>query len=167
MQLKECTGERGCGRMLPLDSFHKKKSGKYDRNAICKECKVKYDHVRHAEDSIRLTQLANKRQKENPARTNAIQNRRRMRKANNPIPEGWVPVDEEEIKKIFAKSVELGAKDYPVDHIIPVHRGGPHHQWNMSVVTFRDNSSKSSKLDEEIGKIPHCYYRGKPYTISL
>ena len=166
MQLKECTGKRGCGRMLPLDSFHKKKGGKYDRNAICKECKVKYDHVRHANDSERLTQLANKRQKENPARTNAIQSKRRALKKNNPIPEGWVPVDEGEIKKIFAKSVELGARQYPVDHIIPVIKGGPHHQWNLRVISRKENSSKGCKMDEELYDVPYCYYREERYTLK-
>lgn len=166
MMIKECTGKHGCGRMLPLDSFHKKKDGKYGRTSACRECKSKYDHVRHANDSERLTRLACKRQKENPARTNAIQSKRRVMMENNPIPEGWVPVDENEIRRIYKKSSELGARQYPVDHIIPVSKGGPHHQWNLRVISRKENSSKSCKMDEELYDVPYCYYREERYTLK-
>ena len=89
---------------------------------------------------------------------------------NNPIPDWWPPVDLMEIAAIYKKSTELGAWDHPVDHIVPLVIGGPHHQYNLRVVTRRENASKNNKLDdddEKTGNIPYCFYREKPYTISI
>ena len=156
-----------CNRSLPLDAFHKKKTGKQGRNSKCKECKSGYDHIRHERDSERLTKLACIRQKENPVRTSMIQSKRRAAKFNNPIPKEWPPHDKSIEKAMEKKKHELGAKKYHLEHIVPLSRGGPHHHWNLRITEAKPNLSKNSKLDEEIGKVLYCFYREKPYTISI
>jgi len=40
-------------------------------------------------------------------------------------------------------------QNYAVDHIIPVSRGGAHHQRNLRVLTENTNGKKGNKLDSE------------------
>ena len=59
---------------------------------------------------------------------------------------------------------------YHVDHIIPICKGGPHHQKNLRVIESILNNGiggKGSKLDEDWGQVPYCYYREEPYTVKV
>lgn len=47
------------------------------------------------------------------------------------------------IKKIY----EAAPEGYQIDHIIPLSKGGLHHQDNLQYLPSKDNQSKSNKLD--------------------
>jgi len=53
------------------------------------------------------------------------------------------------ITKIYADCPE----DYQVDHIVPLSKGGLHHQDNLCYLTSKDNSVKSNKLPQEVPDI--------------
>jgi 5-methylcytosine-specific restriction endonuclease McrA len=47
------------------------------------------------------------------------------------------------IKKIY----ECAPEGYQIDHIIPLSKGGLHHQDNLQYLPSRDNQSKNNRLD--------------------
>lgn len=51
--------------------------------------------------------------------------------------------DLEKIKDIYLKCPE----GHEVDHIIPISKGGLHHQDNLQYLTIHENRSKGNKLD--------------------
>lgn len=61
-------------------------------------------------------------------------------KRKNQTPED---ADMEKIKEIYLNC----PPGYEVDHIIPVSKGGLHHQDNLQYLTIAENRSKSNKLD--------------------
>lgn len=99
--------------------------------------------------------------------------RRRAAIRNAKIPKGLSTVNE----KIIHEMMELAARrnksagywQFDVDHIIPISRGGFHHQDNLRVTTKRNNrgiGGKHRKLDSEWGKVPYCHYRREYYTFA-
>tara|TARA_R110000868_G_C10891076_1_gene763604 strand:+ start:573 stop:1775 length:1203 start_codon:yes stop_codon:yes gene_type:complete len=143
-------------------------------------------------------ELSRKWRKENPELTAVWrkENREHLRQNNklrnimidnNPIPDTWEPVDDAIIKEIYLRRDELNATymqgddvemngyescklPYHVDHIIPICKGGSHHQKNLRVIESSLNNGiggKGSKLDEDWGQVPYCYYREEPYTVKV
>lgn len=60
--------------------------------------------------------------------------------------------NQNKIEKIYLKArnltVETGIK-HEVDHIVPISKGGKHHENNLQILTQYDNRSKGNKLDWE------------------
>lgn len=50
--------------------------------------------------------------------------------------------DIEKIKEIYANCPE----GYEVDHIIPINKGGLHHENNLQYLTIKENRSKKDRL---------------------
>jgi 5-methylcytosine-specific restriction endonuclease McrA len=53
-----------------------------------------------------------------------------------------IDADLEKIKQIYLRCPE----GYEVDHIIPISRGGLHHQDNLQYLTISENRKKGNKL---------------------
>ena len=51
--------------------------------------------------------------------------------------------DQEKIREIYANCPE----GYEVDHIVPISKGGLHHQDNLQYLSIRDNRRKGNKLN--------------------
>ena len=131
-----------------------------------------------------LTAIWRKENREQLRQNNKLRN---IMIDNNPIPDTWEPVDDAIIKEIYLRRNELNATymqgddvemngyescklPYHVDHIIPICKGGPHHQKNLRVIESILNNGiggKGSKLDEDWGQVPYCYYREEPYTVKV
>jgi hypothetical protein len=61
----------------------------------------------------------------------------------------------EEIKKFYLlaeKLTNLFGEKYCVDHIMPLAKGGKHHQDNLQVITLSDNSRKGAKYPFHVEK---------------
>ena len=48
-QKKKCGGKNGCGKVLPLEEFHKNKKAPDGHQGMCKECKKAHDEKRYAD----------------------------------------------------------------------------------------------------------------------
>lgn len=74
---------------------------------------------------------------------NSARRRARMQEAFDPS------ADYDAIKQIYftarQMSIETGIK-YEVDHIIPISKGGKHHQDNLQIITMTENRKKGSKI---------------------
>lgn len=164
---KVCTK---CGKELTLDNFHKEKAGKYGVTSKCKSCrnaynvdyrKVNVDKIKSYRKSIRNKALLYFKQryennkevirekqrqynKNNRAIRNAAEAKRQATKLNQtPV----LTTEEQQTIKLYYKlSTSLG-RDYHVDHIIPLSKGGLHHPDNLQILCASDNLSKSDKLD--------------------
>jgi 5-methylcytosine-specific restriction endonuclease McrA len=63
--------------------------------------------------------------------------------------------NQEVIKKIYLEASRLTQETgirHEVDHIIPISRGGKHHEDNLRVVTITENRRKGPKLLEELNQ---------------
>ena len=62
--------------------------------------------------------------------------------------------DNNKIKEIYQEAkrlnIEAGYCKYHVDHIIPLSRGGKHHQDNLQIILAEENLKKYNKLPEEL-----------------
>ena len=54
-----------------------------------------------------------------------------------------------------------------VDHIIPLEKGGAHHQDNLRIITFTENASKKDKIDLELGGVWANNVRAKETKAKL
>lgn len=64
--------------------------------------------------------------------------------------------DFSEINKLRKKAnrmEEKTGKKYHVDHIIPLSKGGAHHQDNLRIITAKENMAKGSKLVPSLGGV--------------
>jgi hypothetical protein len=76
------------------------------------------------------------------------QGRRRAR-VRNQIPDD---ADFDKIRKIYQRCKQMCEEtgiEYEVDHIIPIAKGGLHHQDNLQIITKSENRSKGCKIDGE------------------
>jgi hypothetical protein len=110
----------------------------------------------------------------NKGKVKAKHARRRAAIRSAKIPKGLTPVDEEVIRRMMElanrRNDKAGYWQFDVDHIIPISRGGFHHQDNLRVTTRKNNrgiGGKHTKLDSEWGKVPYCHYRREYYTFEL
>ena len=76
--MKFCTG---CEMLLPLDSYHRNKAGKYGRASRCKECVSKYQKKHRAENKEKLRECNRQYRKENGEKIKA---QRRLKYKENP-----------------------------------------------------------------------------------
>lgn len=50
----------------------------------------------------------------------------------------------------LAKQLSAGDTKYQVDHIVPLAKGGLHHQDNLQILTAKENARKWVKIDDSI-----------------
>ena len=57
------------------------------------------------------------------------------------------------LRKKANRMEEKTGKKYHVDHIIPLSKGGAHHQDNLRIITAKENMAKGSKFDPSLGGV--------------
>lgn len=103
-----------------------------------------YSSDHYQRNKKRYNQLAQQYRLNNPDIMNASSAKRRATKLNQtPI---LTQDEKHQIEIIYKKSQELG-KNWQVDHIIPLAKGGLHHPDNLQIVVKRYNLQKSDKLN--------------------
>lgn len=112
--------------------FRESKTGKFGIQSICRECEKlksqKYYRSPHGK------------------RINRIKASKRRSRKNNPTQQLGVP-NNDLIKQIYYSCPE----GYDVDHIMPISKGGQHHESNLCYLPQSINSSKGAKTVEEFG----------------
>lgn len=111
----------------------------------CEYCGNKKSSPARKYCSSKCSGYARKKYKNNEELLNAtrIQSRQRSSKYRASL-KNQTPVDAnlELIKEIYANC----PKGYEVDHIIPINKGGLHHEDNLQYLTVKENRSKKDKL---------------------
>lgn len=129
--------EESKGYAKEYNKKHKEKNKKYQydyhQNKMMDDNYVK----RRRENNVRWA-------KENPIK-NAIKYARRRAMKLNQTPT-LTQEEKYQIEMIYKKSQELG-KDWHVDHIRPLSKGGLHHPNNLQIVQKKYNLQKSDKLN--------------------
>jgi len=91
-------------------------------------------------------------QKANRGKRNANEAKREALKKEAVLP----TTNNELIAKIYKRSQKLSEKTkvkHHVDHIIPIHIGGAHHQDNLRVITAKENITKGYEYIPELGGV--------------
>lgn len=150
-----------CKRHKPLYAFSRNKYGKFGVQSVCKSCISLYQKewfFENRDNKLLKNNIWNNNHdrttynnaynklwaKKNPDKKNVIRARYRTKKAN-----ASVELTEEEkikIEAIYSKCNSLG-KDYQVDHIIPISKGGLHHPDNLQIIPTRENRKKYNNVD--------------------
>ena len=127
-----CTGE--CGQELPatLEFFHKKKSGKFGVQSDCKVCAIK--NIAKYRKTLK-----------GKAVHKNMEAKRRTRKRTQ-TQFFWTPN-----KNLINQIYLVCPKDYEVDHMVPLSKGGDHHESNLCYLPKSVNSSKKDRSIEEFG----------------
>ena len=119
-----------------------------------KKIKAKYRKTHRNEirekgkEQAKRYRMANKNNPNFKAKKAAYDSKRRERMKNNDP-----TTDYNLIAEFYKKAKELntaaGYIKYQVDHIIPLSRGGKHHQDNLQILLAEENLKKSNKLPQE------------------
>jgi 5-methylcytosine-specific restriction endonuclease McrA len=130
---KQCSKEHGCGKIKPLDEFPVDIEGKYGRHSVCKECK---------RDKVKIWSANNLDKR----RKNKANYRARKKKALDE------KADQEKIKQFYKEAHTLSKLlgfQFQVDHVIPLSKGGKHHESNLRVVSRERNLEKNDRMPTE------------------
>ncbi len=103
----------------------------------------------HKEDYARRDKESRQR---NPERGAIRASKRRALRASAVLP----TTDYNLINKMFKRSVVMSERDgvkYDVDHIIPLSKGGAHHQDNLRIVKASENKRKSASIIPALGGV--------------
>ena len=119
------TGLRRHGNTKPCCLFCGLETKASNRKYCSIECTAKHKTFRTAEERARLNRLN-------------FMNYHTKKKNQTPC-----DADPEKIKEIYLNC----PPGYEVDHIIPISKGGLHHQDNLQYLTVFENRSKGNKLD--------------------
>ena len=90
--------------------------------------------------------------KANPHRVLAQSREKQTRKIQAILP----TTDLDLIEKIYEQRLimaEENGEEYHVDHIIPLSKGGAHHQDNLRIITAKENMEKGNKYIPELGGV--------------
>lgn len=132
-----CISEYCCGREYLL---HKRLS--YTNNKITKLQKMKVYYELNKDNRLKYLKSW---QKENRHKTAMYASTRRARILNQTLCGTDFSMIEDIYKKCQNKTKTTGIPHH-VDHIIPLSKGGKHHQDNLQIITARENLIKGSKL---------------------
>jgi hypothetical protein len=127
-----CTGI--CGRELPATTefFYKKKRGKFGVCTLCKVCADKY------------SAKYRKTPKGKAIHKNMEAKRRTRKRTQTQF--FWTP-NQNLIGQIYL----VCPKGYEVDHMVPLSKGGDHHESNLCYLPTSVNISKKDRSIEEFG----------------
>lgn len=131
-----CSGECGKEKPATLEYFYRLKSGKFGVAGECKECKIK--------NSVKYTVEYRKTPKGRAGRKNADAKRRAQKRTQTQF--FWTPN-----KNLINQIYLVCPKDYEVDHMVPLSKGGDHHESNLCYLPKSVNSSKKDRSIEEFG----------------
>jgi hypothetical protein len=118
-----------CGKQFEVQSFRARNS-KYIPKNCSRECAALSLTLGEEHKALTRAVLAAKR-------------RARMKEAYDPT------ADKEAIREIYATARRMTREtgiQYHVDHIIPICKGGKHHQDNLQILTRTENFKKGSKI---------------------
>jgi hypothetical protein len=127
-----CVG--GCGQELPatLEFFHKNKGGRFGVQAECKVCAIK-------------NRTKYRKTPKGKAIHKNMEAKRRTRKRTQ-TQFFWTP-NQNLIGQIYL----VCPKGYEVDHMVPLSKGGDHHESNLCYLPTSVNISKKDRSIEEFG----------------
>lgn len=120
----------GCGKDKLLEEFYNSISSRDSKASSCKECSKELNRIQRIERP-EIIRASNSKRK-------AIIKGSDSEGANLDI-----------IKKIY----KMCPVDYHVDHIIPLAKGGKHHEANLCYLPAKLNMQKQDKLPEEVPEI--------------
>ena len=127
--------------------MHKKYCGNPKPTFKCKQCNKEKQVSYHSTNqycSHKCAQIASRIVKDNEwyKRKRAIANEAWMR--YNIKQKLQTPLDAD--RKLIQKIYENCPEGYEVDHIIPISKGGLHHQDNLQYLPWKENRRKSNKM---------------------
>lgn len=137
VNMKLCSA---CKEIKSLEDFSPDKSKGW--HSMCKPCLYEYGSNRYFNNKEQHKEWNTNWRANNPDKAKAIAAKRRATK-NNAVMED---ADLEVIKIIYLQCPE----GYHVDHIMPLSKGGLHHQNNLCYLKAADNLHKKDKLPEEV-----------------
>jgi len=130
----KCEKERGLAKLLD--------------NELMAQYRTKEKHAKNRERRRETIKENSKRysQTEKGKITNCLRSSNRRARVRNQLPD---TADFKQIKQIYAEcrriSNETGIP-HEVDHIIPIAKGGLHHQDNLQIITKEENRRKGALL---------------------
>lgn len=137
---KRCSS---CGEAKPLEDFaDSKDKGKH---IMCRPCLYVYGSARYFENKQQHLEWNSAWRKNNPNKAKAIAAKRRANLLNAKSDDADLGL----IKLIY-QGCPAG---YHVDHIMPLSKGGKHHELNLCYLPESANLSKKDKLPEEVPDI--------------
>ena len=124
----------GCGKEFPatLNYFHRDRRGKFGVHTFCMVCQNK-----------KLKEY-NKTPKGRAVIKNGQAKRRTQKRTQTQF--FWTPN-----KNLINQIYLVCPKGYDVDHMVPLSKGGDHHESNLCYLPGKVNSSKNNKSIEEFG----------------
>jgi hypothetical protein len=149
--MKECIK---CKRHKTIDSFNKKKNGKFGVRTECRVCtksagstyyKANRERIlQHRKDTDELDRQRKWRQSNQHIKNFLTAEYRAKRRLASPK---WLTTaQKDEMKVIYEKARELRLT---VDHIVPINGknvSGLHVPWNLQLITLQENVKKSNKF---------------------
>ena len=111
----------------------------------CKYCREKKSSASRKYCSSRCAGDARRKYKSDAELTEAVKIQTRQRSAKYRAALRAQTPDDANMEKI-AEIYKNCPKGYEVDHIIPINKGGLHHQDNLQYLTVKENRSKKDKL---------------------
>ena len=133
-------------------SIHTKTCGKTKPVFKCKTCRVEKEKSYHSKNvycSQKCSQVGSRVEKDEAhyKHRRAIANEAWQRYHAKQKDQTPLDADIKLIQKIY----ENCPKGYEVDHIIPISKGGLHHQDNLQYLPWIENRRKGNKLVSEVG----------------
>ena len=136
-----------CSRFLPKEQL--KYICKNNTEGECKKCSNTRTLVYHALNRQKVRNIVRKWSKENKDKRAVYRVRRRIKRK-----EAKDPTANNSSMALIYKYSKMKTKTtgilHEVDHIIPIAKGGKHHENNLQVLIHTKNNIKSDKLDTEI-----------------
>ena len=128
--------------------MHEKFCGRKKRMFTCKQCGEEAEYKYTSKNyycSHACAQIASRVVKDNEwyKKRRAIANESWMRYHSKQKDQTPLDADLKLIQKIYMECPE----GYEVDHIIPISKGGLHHQDNLQYLPWKENRRKSNKLN--------------------
>jgi 5-methylcytosine-specific restriction endonuclease McrA len=149
-----------CGRFVGEDKWHRKYFGP---SCLCKQCSSILAYFRNKKNPERKREICNRSREKN--RQKVREYNRRYRKERSDLvlantrkrqltTRGCIPEDANlnNIKMFYtvAKQMSESGCKYEVDHIIPISRGGLHHENNLQILPEHINRQKRNSIDDSI-----------------
>jgi len=133
-----------------IDERHKKhyninKEDISERHKKWREQNPQYSIAYRKANKYTISKQIKKWRKDNPEKLRAYDAKRRSLKLNQTSPDS----DQDKILEFYKEAQQLTVDtktQHHVDHIIPLSKGGLHHQDNLQILTAKENLRKGSKL---------------------